>query len=187
MRANGISLFTTWDGKLQLTLTVDKGSVESTVHACEELADAGDLEFTVKKFRKKRSLDANAYLWQLIGKLAEKLGLTSVEVYMRYVRHCGIYKDFMFTEEEATTFVHVWTNMGIGWQIEKLDFAADGDRTIYRAYYGSSVYNTKQMSRLINAVVDDCKEQGIETMTPAQLSGLYESRERTRRTADESV
>ena len=39
-------------------------------------------------------------------------------------------------------------------------------------WYGSSVYDTKQMSRLIDAIVQDCKAAGIETMTPAELDAL---------------
>ena len=41
-------------------------------------------------------------------------------------------------------------------------------------YYGSSTYDTAQMSRLINLAVQDCKEQGIETMTPQELAAMME-------------
>lgn len=140
-----------------------------------ELVNAGDLEVTVKKLQKKRSLDANAYLWALLGKLAEKLETTSEELYLHYVSHYGIYKDFMLTDEEAKTFSHLWSKQGLGWPVEKLDFATEGDRVIYRAYYGSSVYTVKQMQRLIQAVVDDCKEQGIETISPLQLKIMLEA------------
>lgn len=183
MRANGMTLYKTWDGESLLTIKIDKESEAELYHIYENLHNADSLDFTVKKHLKKRSLDANAYLWHLLGELAGKMRTTSVEVYLHYVRNYGIYKDFLWTEDEAKTLMHVWTSMGIGWQIEKLDFAADGDRIIHRAYYGTSVYNTKQMSRLLDAVVEDCKEQGIETMTPEQLSSLYESWSRTRRTA----
>jgi hypothetical protein len=179
MKAHGMTLSTSWDGEIKLTVSIDKTSAEEVAQIYNELREA-DIEVTVKKYRAKRSLDANAYTWQLLGQLAEKLETTSVELYLHYVRHYGIYRDFLWTEDEARTLSHVWTKQGIGWPIEKLDFAADGDRVIYRAYYGSSVYNTKQMSRLIDAVVSDCKEQGIETLTPAQLEGLKEEWARSR-------
>lgn len=43
--------------------------------------------------------------------------------------------------------------------------------------YGSSQYNTKQMTRLIRSVAEECKAQGIETMTPEELAGLMDRRQ----------
>ena len=43
-----------------------------------------------------------------------------------------------------------------------------------RAYYGSSTYNSKQMSRLIDMAVQDCREQGIEVLPPERLAGMME-------------
>lgn len=143
-------------------------------NAVFELKNQGELEVTIKKYRKKRSLDANSYLWQLLGELAEKMDTTSEELYQHYVRHYGIYRDFLLTDKEAKSFITVWEKQGLGWPVEKLDFAADGDRVIYRAYCGSSVYSTKQMNRLIDAVVVDAKEAGIEVMTPNQLAIIKE-------------
>jgi hypothetical protein len=39
-------------------------------------------------------------------------------------------------------------------------------------YYGSSTYNTAQMSLLIDHLVQDAKALGIETMTPQELEAL---------------
>ena len=72
------------------------------------------------------------------------------------------------------TFQVVWERQGAGWPTELEDYAPDGDRLVIRAYYGSSTYNTKQMSRLIDWVIEECKEQGIETMTPEELARLKE-------------
>ena len=92
MKANGMSLSTSWDGQIKLTLSIDKTSANEIARVYDELREAGDLEFTVKKYRAKRSLDANAYMWQLIGQLAEKLNTTSAELYLNYVRYYGIYR-----------------------------------------------------------------------------------------------
>ena len=47
-----------------------------------------------------------------------------------------------------------------------------GGSVILRAYYGSSTYNRKQMAALIDLVVQDCKQLGIETLTERELSLL---------------
>ena len=63
-----------------------------------------DLEFSLKTYRKKRSLTANAYAWELIGKLAEALNLPPVDIYRNAIKRVGIYKDFSgLSEGDAKT------------------------------------------------------------------------------------
>lgn len=134
-----------------------------------------EVEIKIKKHTKKRSLDANAYCWQLLDKLALKLGSTKEELYKAYIKRVGIFKDFSLTEDEAGTFRTAWGMLGtVGWPTEQVDFAPDGERVVIRAYYGSSTYDTRRMSRLIDEIVQDCKEQGIETLTDRELSLLKE-------------
>lgn len=126
----------------------------------------------IKEKKEKRSLDANAYFWQLLSELANALGSTKEELYLQYVHDFGPFRDFTLTPEEAKTFRTAWSKLGSGWPTEQVDYAADGERVVIRAYYGSSTYNVKQMSRLIDSVVDDCKAVGVETMSPDKLALL---------------
>lgn len=128
----------------------------------------------LKEFREKRSLDANAYCWKLLDELASAVGSTKEELYLRYVKECGPFKDFTMTEDEARTFRTAWGKLGTGWPTEQVDYTPDGEKVVVRAYYGSSTYNTKQMSRLIDSVVQDCMAVGVETLTPDKLSLLKE-------------
>lgn len=127
----------------------------------------------VKEYRERRSKDANSYLWVLCEELAKAVNLTAVNVYRAAVRDVGVYKDFHnLTQGEAKTLIHAWWRQGIGLSAEQLDFEPDGEHVVMRAYYGSSVYNTKQMSRLIDHVVQDCRAVGVETLTPLELDRL---------------
>lgn len=129
----------------------------------------------IKQHRDKRSLEANAYCWTLLDKLADVLRTTKEELYLQKVREIGPYKDFTLTEDEARTFRVAWEKLGTGWPTEQVDYDRDGDRVVIRAYYGSSTYNTKQMSRLIDSIVEDCKAVGIETLTPLMLDAMKEA------------
>lgn len=131
-----------------------------------------ELEITVKPFRAKRSKNANAYCWELLGKLGEALNLPPKELYRRAIKEVGVYQDVELEPRAAKTMEHIWTERGIGWVTEKVDDTFGG--VLIRFYYGSSVYNTKQMSRLIDYIVEDCREQGIETKTPQELSLLLD-------------
>lgn len=128
----------------------------------------------LREHREKRSLDANKYAWALLSKLADALNTTKEELYLQKVREVGPFKDFTLTQDEAKTFRVAWEMLGTGWPTEQVDFDKDGDRVVVRSYYGSSTYNTKQMSRLIDSIVEDAKEIGIETLPPDKLELLKE-------------
>ena len=155
------------NGKWRVTVELDEDFRERY-----DALHGGDIDADFKKWRDKRSRDANAYMWVLLDKLADVLGREKNDLYIEYVRRYGTFKDFTLTPDEAGTFCHVWHELGTGWPTEQVDYAPDGDHVVIRAYYGSSTYSTKRMSRLIEAIVRDCKELEIETMTPDELSAL---------------
>lgn len=71
-----------------------------------------------------------------------------------------------------------WERLGIGWPTEQIDYEQDGEHIVIRAYYGSSVYSRKQLSRVIDNLIQDAKAVGIETMPPAQLESMMREWER---------
>lgn len=126
----------------------------------------------IKEYRKKRSLDSNNYFWQLCDQIASKLNRTKEDIYIDYIKSVGVFKDFHLSREEAPTFRTAWSMLGTGWPTEEVDYQQDGDGVVIRAYYGSSRYNTKQMSRIIDMAVQDAKALGIETLTPDELARM---------------
>lgn len=134
----------------------------------------------VKQYRKKRSLDANAYCWKLIDELAAKLHKTlkqdksevKAQIYQNAIRDIGgVSVTSCMKTEALPVFTKAWTSHGMGWQVETFPSKIEGCINV-TAYYGSSVYDTAQMSRLIDNIVQDCKAVGIETMTPQELELL---------------
>ena len=131
-----------------------------------------DVALEVKRYHKRRSLDANAYFWVLVGKLAEKLRQPPIDIYRHYIEQAGVFRAVDISEEAVQTLVHSWGLHGKGWICDVLDYGRHEDTRLVRLYYGSSVYNSKQMSALIDSIVGDCKEQGIETMTPDEIARM---------------
>lgn len=127
---------------------------------------------TVKEHREKRSLNANAYAWTLLDKLAERLSMAKTEIYRAYVKEIGGNNYLVCCINEAVDdLCRDWTSKGTGWIAECEDSKLVGC-TYVRLYYGSSQYDTAQMSRLINLIVQDCKTYGIETLTPEEIERL---------------
>lgn len=133
-----------------------------------------DLE--VKEHRKKRSLDANAYAWVLINKLADAMRITPLEVYRQAIVNIGCNHEILPIKEEAVDhFKKIWEAKGLGWPCLDLGKSKiPGYRNLV-CYYGSSTYDTRQMSQLIDNLVQDCKALDIETLTPDKLALLKEA------------
>lgn len=128
----------------------------------------------IKEKKPLRSLNANAYMWVLCSKLANKVGITKDDVYRSHIKNIGVFRQVEIDEQAADTLIYSWGLHGVGWIAEKVDYTQHDGFILVNLYYGSSTYNTKQMSRLIDNLVQDCKEQGIDTMTPAEIALLLD-------------
>lgn len=130
-----------------------------------------DKKFEIKEHKEKRSLNANAYAWVLIGKIAEVVGNTKEEVYREYIKNKGIYRIITIDEKAAPTFMKVWQGQGLGWLCETSTTKIAGLVDIV-AYYGTSSYNTKQMASFIDYIVQEAKELEIEVLPPEEIERL---------------
>lgn len=141
----------------------------------DELLNLEKLTIRVDKFRKRRSLDANAYAWVLISKLAEKTNIRTDEVYRAAIKEIGGNSDTVCVKNEAVkSLCDGWSRNGLGWQTDLLPSKLEGCTNVV-LYYGSSCYDVQQMNRLLNILVQDCEQYGIETKSPAEVASLLES------------
>ena len=141
----------------------------------DEMKEGKVYEADLKEHRKKRSLDANSYAWVLMGKLANKVGLPKEEVYREFVKDVGNnYEILPIRNDAVDKWIYNWQQKGIGWVCDILGESRLDGYTNVITYYGSSTYDSMQMSKLINLIVEECKTQGIETMTPAELALLMD-------------
>ncbi len=127
------------------------------------------LDVEIKVHREKRSRNANNYMWALCEKIAIANGCTKEEVYRINLREVGVYEPLPIREDAVERFQQAWKQKGIGWFAEVVDDSKHAGYKLVFAYYGSSTYNTSEMSRLIDAVVQDAKALGIPTETPEEL------------------
>ena len=132
-------------------------------------------DMEVKEHRNKRSLDANAYCWVLINKLADVMRMPPNEVYRQAIQDISGNSEVIPIKDEAVEqFKLAWTHNGIGWLCRDMGKSKIPGYRNLMVYYGSSVYNAKQMSDLIDHLVQDCKALDIETLPPEKLSLLME-------------
>ena len=157
-------------GVPKVTLTVNEKN--AFLRGYDELKDLKKLSIEIKPYREKRSLDANAYCWKLINELAERLNKSPKDIYRAAIRDIGGNSEVVCVKNAAVKKLRQgWAKNGIGWQTETFPSKLDGCTNVV-LYYGSSEYDTKQMSQLIDIIVQECKEQGIQTETPNRIAEL---------------
>lgn len=135
----------------------------------EELKDCEKLSLEIKKYREHRSLDANAYAWVLMSKIATVLRSSKEEVYEEMLRRYG------HLYEDDGEYITITVKSTV--PVEKIDghwlrIKDNGKYTGYAMIKGSSEYDTAEMSSFIDGIVSECKELGIETMTPDQIEEM---------------
>lgn len=131
-------------------------------------------DLSIKEHREKRSLDANAYAWVLMDKVAEATNIPKEDVYREMIRNIGGNTETVCVKAAAADKVRsCWSRNGLGWLTDTLESKLAGCVNIV-LYYGSSTYDREQMSRLIDNLVEDCKALGIETLPPEKLAMMTE-------------
>lgn len=143
--------------------------INNNITSLEEIENVELLDIEAKKHREKRSLDANAYCWVLLGKLAEKMNIKAEEVYKMEIKDIGVYEVLPIKDEAVERYKDAWQKNGVGWICEEIGKSKINGFTNVKAYYGSSSYDSKEMARLIDSIVEDCKLQGIPTDTPEEI------------------
>ncbi len=172
--ANNIRTTFTESGQQEITLSLtakaDIGDLKAII------ANKKLLAIECKEYRKKRSLDANSYAWLLIGKIADVLRTSKEEIYIKMLTRYGQREKQLISiidNEEAIAMIYRATNnhctvVGEG--------TVNGKQFKHLAILiGSSQYDTRQMAILIDGIVSECKEMGIETLPPDEIKALKES------------
>mgnify|MGYP002561036309 CR=1 FL=1 len=134
-------------------------SIEVSKYTLQYLPDGNrPLMLEINEYKKPRTRNANALMWELCEKLAEKIpGISKEDVYRQSVHSVGI----CFSTTVPTAQAEDLSNSrGVGWLAERI--GQDDDTTSILLYPGSSTYTTEQMARLIDYLMDECKEEGIQ-------------------------
>lgn len=172
----------------EIIIPCAKGQIEEInafLRSVDEISESSQYIVKIEKKRRKRSLDANAYMWTLIKQLADKLNISHIACYRSFVKDYGVYEVVPIRNDAAKKWCQVWKGNGEGWLTENLGKSRITGYQNIKCYYGSSVYNSKEMSRLLEAVVEECNSQGIETMTPLERNKLYEMYKYSKRRQNE--
>lgn len=153
-------------GKVVLMLDTDLSA-----EYLDELKDK-ELKVQISVWRQDRSLNANNYCWKLLDEIAQRMHSTKEEVYQEIISKVGVFEILPIRNEAVDNFLEKWQSRGLGWVCNIMRDSKIPNYTNVIAYYGSSVYNTKEMSRLIDEVVQEAQALGVQVKTPQELAEL---------------
>lgn len=167
--STGIRLQFTENGTPEIVLTCPNCSDLNEVSELKNIvANGKQLTVEIKQYRKKRSLDSNAYMWLLLSEMAAILKTTKDELYLLMLERYGVFTHVIVKPEVVEKVKQEWRTVR-----ELGEVLVNGKTGIQlQCFFGSSTYNTLEMSKLIDGVVSEAKELGIETLTPEELSVL---------------
>jgi len=153
-------------GDINITFSTD----QNILPEYEKLKDKDRLRVKVVQYRKRRSLNANSYLWVLLGKMADVLRADKWDIYLKMLKRYGKYTYIVVKPNVVDAVKKQWR------EVEELgSINLNGQEGIQLlCYFGSSTYDNLEMAVLIDGVVSECKNLEIETLPPDQIAQMKE-------------
>lgn len=122
--------------------------------------------YEVKEYKEKRSLNANAYAWKLITEIANVTRADKEEIYLVMLKRYG-----------QSELVSVLSDINVEgffkyYEVAGTSMLNNKEFTHYKVFKGSSEYDTREMSILIDGIVSEAKLLDIETLPPHEIQRL---------------
>lgn len=126
-------------------------------------------KFEIKEYKKKRSLNANNYFWELTTELANVLRMDKEEVYFRLLQKYG-------QSEMVSVVADIDVKPYFKYYTEAGESILNG-KTFkhYKVYKGTSEMDSKEMWILTDGLINECEIQNIPTKPKQEIASLLES------------
>ena len=159
--------------KFQITFTVNE---PSAIQAVNDIQSCERLNIKAVNFRERRSLDANALLWVCLGKIADAMETPTDkwEIYLRMLKRYGKYTHICVKPNVVDAVKAQWRECEVIGEVN-----INGQKAVQMlCYFGSSTYDTKEFSRLLDGVISEMQEMKLETPVSADVRRALEQWEK---------
>jgi hypothetical protein len=156
------------DGTQNVTVTVGADFMETF----DKLKD-GMVKIEIKKASNRRSNNQNAFCWTLIDQIAAETHLKVSEVYRNAIREIGGVSTTVGMKDDAIpVFRESWEKGHLGRQVEIIPGSTKPGWSNVKIFFGSSEFDTEQMSRLLDILIQDAEALGIPTISDKEMERL---------------
>ena len=158
-------------GQFRITFTVNE---PSAIQSANDIQSCERLSIKAVKHRDRRSLDANALLWLCLGRIAESLRADKWSIYLHMLKRYGKYTYICVKPAVVDAVKAQWR------ECEEIGTVnINGQEAVQMlCYFGSSTYNTKEFSVLLDGVMSEMKEMGLEAPASEEMRRALELWER---------
>lgn len=133
-----------------------------------------DALYDIEPHREKRSLDANAMLWACMQEIAQAIQTDKWSVYLQMLKRYGKFSYVIVRPEAVEAMKKQWRELEVVGEVD-----VNGQKGVQLlCYYGSSTYNTKEFSVLLDGVISEMREMGLEPPPDKETKALIEAMER---------
>ena len=152
---NIIGISKDWQSnKININLQIDDCPTEEI----QALSQCEKLSIEIKKYRKKRSLDANGMLWACLGEIANVLRADKWEIYLRMLKRYGKFTYICVKPAVVEAVKAQWRECEVLGEME-----VNGQKAVQMlCYFGSSTYDSKEFSVLLDGVISEMRELGLQ-------------------------
>lgn len=156
-----------WEtNQFHITFAVEEPGAINEVHRIQDKK----LKIKAVQYRKKRSLDANALLWHCLGSMAAALEADKWDVYLQMLKRYGHYTYILAKPQAVEGVKKQWRESEVVGEVN-----VNGQKSVQMlCYYGSSTYDTKEFSVLLEGVISEMKEMGLDVPTPKDMERALE-------------
>ena len=169
--------------KIDLQATLDGAAVQFTVSRTNaryidefiRQNSGHEVEIELRRQPKKRSHNANAFLWVLCDEIGKATGTDKETIYKELIQRVGVFDYVLVKAGAADRFQANWKGKGLGWFTTEIPYLKDTGIRQFMAYYGTSCYNTQQMARVIDEAVDEARGLDIETLPPDEIRRMKDT------------
>lgn len=142
-----------------------RGTVKQLVPYMMTLDD--DKIYEIKEYKEKRNLDQNAKYWKLLNELALTLKISIEKLHFKMLKDYSQRYEILVPSDSELR--------GIEYYEKKSNIIKNSKEfSVYYVFTPSHELNTKEFALLLQGLCDECKEQGIETLSPDELKRLEE-------------
>ena len=152
----------------EIVLTV-KGHVE-IVELKDVISRGKELTAEIKQYRQKRSIDANSLLWKMCTEIANVIKSDKDAVYLTMLENYGVFTHVIVKQEAVERMIQQWKTAKVLGEV-----TINGKTGIQiQCYYGSHLYDSKEFSILLDGVISDAKDLGIEVISESDKNLVLE-------------
>lgn len=173
IKIKGVDARVKLNGDIELVLICAKDTQVSIQALLDDFKPEHQWTAKIARKKRRRSLEANSYCWVLCDKIASAIGTTKELIYKDAIENVGVFTQMLVQNEAVESFINAWNKQGLGnHAMTAYESKKNPGNTVIIAYHGSSTYDTKAMARLIDYIVSEAKEVGVETLTPDEIAKM---------------